>query len=260
MKKSIFAASLFFAGIAIADSTEVTVDNVIGVMPVNVPAEKTDFILSVPWVAEGGTTNAVAVTNLVKTAGLPSGQGVTTLNLYNLKDTNFTIWNLEDVGGTKYWKDASGTNPDVPVVHQGDALILTITNGTAAATTFYVVGQVGTNQYVQTTIIGAMDESTPTYNMLAPPCATNLAVNVNEFFKDIIDGTIHTNDQIVVDTLGSMTLRFVREYNTTNEVWEWVNEYHTSTPTVPAGRGFWYKRCDPNNLTIKWEAPYVSNE
>jgi len=258
MKKLIFVASLFLAGIVIADPFVVTTDNVIGVMPVNVTSNKTDFILAVPWVAEGGTTNAVAVTNLVKTAGLPSGQGETTLNLYNLEGTRFTVWNLKSVGGTNYWDDAGEIMPDDPVVHQGDALVLTITNGTSEATTFYVVGQVGTNRYVQTTIVGAKDESTPTYNMLAPPCATNLAVNVNEFFKTI-DGDIDNNDQIVVDTLGSMTLRFVREYNSEKRKWEWVNEYGVTDPLIPAGRGFWYKRCRTDNLTITWEAPYMSN-
>lgn len=255
MKKSILVASLLLAGGAMADSTEIPVDGVLGVMPISVPAGKTDVIVSVPWV--GATNDMVAVSNLVKTAGLTPGNGETTISLYNIDETNFTVWNLETRGGINHWVEANEVSSDTPVAKQGESLILSVTNGLADVTTFYVVGHVGTNRYVQTTIKGAKDSSTPTYNLLAPPCATNVAVNVNEFFKTI-EGSIHNDDQIVVDTLGSMTLRFVREYDDEAKAYKWVNEYGTTVPTIPAGRGFWYKRCHTSDLTITWEAPYVS--
>ena len=70
MKKSIFAASLLIAGVAMADSTTVETSYVIGVFPLAISAGETT--INVPWV-ESGTGEDVAASNLVKTAGLQLG-------------------------------------------------------------------------------------------------------------------------------------------------------------------------------------------
>lgn len=267
MKKSIFVASLLFAGFAIAGSTTVTNDCILGVLPINIPSNRLEVILSVPWVAEGGV-DGIAVSNFVKTAGLKAGDDTnpnnTKLLWYNPDSDGFSAWNLvsnnvDDVW-INYWQEASEVDPANAVVKQGDAVILSFTNVTTSASTVYVVGQVGTKGMVTNTIAGAESESSPTYTLLAPPCGYTEPLDLNILFADsnIVEGQIDDKDEITTDIISGLPARYVRK--TINEEKKWVFVYtgSDSNAVVPAGRGFWYKRCRTSDLKIEWSAPHIS--
>lgn len=268
MKKSIFVASLLFAGFAIAGSTTVTNDFVLGVLPINIPSNRLEVILSVPWVAEGGRVDGIAVSNLVKTAGLKAGDEAnpknTTLLWYDPVRKDFAAWNLVsnnvDEVCINYWEEASEVEPDNAVVKQGDAVILSFTNVTTSASTVYVVGQVGTKAMVTNTIAGAENESSPTYILLAPPCGGTEPLDLNNLFdsSNIVSGAINDKDEITTDIISGLPARYVRK--TINNETKWVFVYTGSdqNAVVPAGRGFWYKRCGTEPLEIKWSAPHIS--
>ena len=279
MKKSILVASLLVAGVAIADSTEITCDNVLGVLPVSVPSNKVEIILSVPWVEPGGNSDTVAVSNLVKTAGLRTGQNGFKLDWYDIGNTNFNSFVLGESNGTNYWDEASGgpVKPEDCVIKQGEALMLTIptVENPPLTNTFYIVGQVGTNATITTTITGATVTETDagiktnaTWTLLAPPNASTTAIPLNELFAaENIEGEINQKDEIVTDSYGVQVLRYVRTsntfdaeigiYPTGNERWT-VEARINGNANVPAGRGFWYKRCAPTDLKIKWSPPRVN--
>lgn len=277
MKKSILVASLLVAGAAIADSTEITCDNVLGVLPVSVPSNKVEIILSVPWVEPGGNSDAVAVSNLVKTAGLSTGKDGFKLDWYDIGNTNFNFFVLDERNGTNYWDEASGENrinPDECAIRQGEALMLTIPviENPPLTNTFYIVGQVGTNVTVTTTIPGATvtdggSKTNATWTLLAPPNASMSALPLNELFAtENIEGVINQKDEIVTDSYGVQVLRYVRTsevvegglYTSGNARWT-VEARINGNANVPAGRGFWYKRCAPTDLKIKWSPPSVNN-
>ena len=278
MKKSILVASLLIAGVAIADSTEVTCDNVLGVLPVSVPSNKVEIILSVPWVEPGGNSNAVAVANLVKTAGLIAGENGFKLEWYDIGNTNFNSFILGESSGTNYWDEASGgsVGPEDCVISQGEALMLTIptVENPPLTNTFYIVGQVGTNATVTTTIPGATvtdggSKTNATWTLLAPPNASTSAIQLNGddgiFAAKNVEGAIDQKDEIVTDSYGVQVLRYVRTsdtisgglYQSGNTRWT-VESKINGNANVPAGRGFWYKRCAPTDLKIKWSPPSVN--
>lgn len=254
MKKSIFVASLLIAGVAIADSTDITCDNVLGVLPVNVPSNRLEVILSVPWVQPGGG-DTIAVSNFVKTAGLDAGVdpatlSSTTLSWYSLDDGDFRSWYLNDEHEWRRTDSTETPDPTKACVKQGEAIILAFTNATTAASTIvYLVGQVGTNGTITTTIPGAQD-STPTYTLVAPPCGRTTAIDMNDLVFEAGFNTIDAGDEITTDIVNGLPARYVRKNN------RWVFSYNNASSTmIPAGRGFWYKRCGATDLHIKWDAP-----
>ena len=279
MKKSILFASLVVAGVAIAAAPEITCDNVLGVLPVSVPSNKVEIILSVPWVEPGDNSDTVAVSNLVKTAGLSTGQDGFKLDWYDIANTNFNFFLLDRRAGTNYWDEASKNNrinPDVCAIKQGEALMLTISTveDPVLTNTFYIVGQVGTNATITTTITGATVTETvagiktnATWTLLAPPNASTSAIPLNGeggifAAENIVSGAIDQKDEIVTDSYGVQVLRYVRTddedlYENNNERWT-VESRINRNANVPAGRGFWYKRCAPTDLKIKWSPPRVN--
>lgn len=265
MKKSVFIAALLLAGGAFADSTEVTTDCVVGVLPVNVPADRLEIILSVPWVEPGGG-DAIAVSNFVKTASLTPGiAGTTTLALYDPDTSDFAGWNLVSnlVDGVyvNHWDEAGSYGSDEPVAKQGDAIILGFTNATTKASTVYLVGQVGTRGIITNTIAKASSETSPTFTLLAPPCGRTTPIDLNDVFasENIVEGcSIDPKDEITVDIISGLPARYIRKE--VDSAWKWVFVYTGSAENavIPAGRGFWYKRCGTTDLKIKWTAPSVS--
>jgi hypothetical protein len=140
--------------------------------------------------------------------------------------------------------------------------------------TFYIVGQVGTNATITTTITGATVTETvagiktnATWTLLAPPNASTSAIPLNGeggifAAENIVSGAIDQKDEIVTDSYGVQVLRYVRTddedlYENNNERWT-VESRINRNANVPAGRGFWYKRCAPTDLKIKWSPPRVN--
>ena len=252
--KTVFAASLLLASVAFADATTVDSSYVLGVMPVNASG-KSQVILSIPWVAEGGAP-AIAVTNLVKTAGLTAGD---TLTWYDTTAGKYKQWRVTENGGVGYWTpvtvaDTTGsyaTPAENATLLRGQAVVLTrtATGEEDLNKPIYVIGQVGSEGSVETTIAAASGE-TPAYTLIAPPVASGAVFDLN---KATFTGTIDANDEITTDVVNGMPVKFVR--NADNTGWRYVYEPTGTTATVPAGCGFWYKRCGTSALSITWAAP-----
>ena len=255
--KTVFAASLLLAGAAFADATTVDSSYVLGVMPVNASG-KSQVILSIPWVAEGGGSD-IAVTNLVKTAGLTAGD---TLTWYNTEDGKYNQWiATSGSGGVLYWAPVTSVinnsmyavPADDAALSQGQAVVLTRTaTGEDLNKPIYVIGQVGASGSVTTAIEPAASESAPKYTLIAPPVASGAGFDLN---SATFTGDIDEKDEITTDVVNGLSVKYVRNANG----WRYVYEPDGKTATVPAGCGFWYKRCGAGLLSITWSAPSTSN-
>lgn len=248
MKKSFLAASLLIAGVVFADTTTVDTEYVLGVLPVSTTG-RNEVILSIPWVAEG-TGGNIAVSNLVKTAGLPSG---TTLTWYNTSRSRYEAWNIEN----GQWKEATELDAAVHALPQGNAVVLS-TTGTMPATV-YVVGQVGTSVSTTTEISANSHDK---WFLLAPPCASMSEVNFNTAASVGGDWSACVGDEIVVDSANGLlkTYKCVDRGESADTetypryVWTTSKYSATHTAMIPAGRGFWYHRSANNTdeVTITW--------
>lgn len=252
MKKSIFAASLLIAGVAIADSTTVETSYVIGVLPV-AATNKTQMILSIPWVQEG-TGGDLAVSNVVKTAGLTVGD---TLTWYDTSTGKYQNWRLEANGSDVLeWKEVTtvGSNeesaiaPTTPSFKQGQAMVLTRT--ATPTNTVYIVGQVGTSATKTTTFAKG-------YTLVAPP--RTAATDLNS--SDDVTGwdSSCAGDMIYVVLSGDDKRDRLDTYTYANGKWgvvtysnrEWT---HGETAVLPAGTGFYYMRASEGSLTVTWKS------
>ena len=257
MKKSFLAASLLIAGIAIADTTTVDTEYVLGVLPVNATG-KQQVILSIPWVAEGTGEN-VAVSNLVKTAGLPTGEGVTILKWYKTSGGGYATWTLAD----GQWAEASGVDSASRELPQGDAIVLSTTGN--ALSTVYVIGQVGTNSTVRTTI-PAGDGSKDVWVLVAPPCALTSSFDFNSYASAQGGWAQCEGDEIIVDAKNGLVKKYTCSNVGTNEEpdYKWVTSIFASSyeATIPGGCGVWYRRIAANAgsaVTIIWSSVPSAN-
>ena len=259
--KSIFAVSLLAAGAAFADTTEVDTEYVLGVMPVST-GSKRQVILSIPWVQEGVGGN-VAVSNVVKTAGLTAGAdndaSGDTLTWYSTAEGKYETWRLVNRDGVYYWKESStvtdtskvATDPSVAKFKQGEAMVLTMT-GTPAST-LYVVGQVGTEGNPSTTIAASG------YTLLAPPAGSTSDVNINTVATGW-NATCVGGDRIIIDAVGGLQLKYMCKAvddGNGGTVYKWAPTYDKTNydaATIPAGRGFWYYRAANSDLTVTWQS------
>ncbi|MBQ7234366.1 MAG: hypothetical protein IJS36_03050, partial [Kiritimatiellae bacterium] len=249
------AASLLLAGAAFATATTVDSSYVLGVMPVTATG-KNQVILSIPWVAEGGAT-AIAVTNLVKTAGLEADD---TLTWYDTTASKYKQWKVTKNGEVGYWTPVTVTDDTGSYVTpaenatllRGQAVVLM---RKSTSNPIYVIGQVGASGSVTTEIEPAASESAPKYTLIAPPVASGAVFDLNT--ASLFTGTIHANDEITTDVVNGMPVKFVR--NADNTGWRYVNDLTGTSAKVPAGRGFWYKRCGTGSLSITWTAPATAN-
>ena len=269
MKKSIFCASLLVAGLALADSTEVVVDNVIGVMPVKANG-KSQVMVSIPWVEVGGGSDLISVSNLVKSASLKFVDEATdfegdSLSWYNTAAEKFEGWRLVEEGGTNYWEGITSGNSgdapsaDVPMLARGQGLILERAEDTNGVV--YVVGQVGTNATITTTIPASGDGKTPKYTLIAPPFASGTATNANFI---AFSGDIDAKDKIRLEAVGGANTNTELKRKLVDEEkneWAWVNASNgfKDQAMIPAGRGFIYIRYGTGPLYVTWDAPSINN-
>lgn len=247
--KTVFAASLLLASGAFADATpyEYTTD-VIGVMPITL--DQSETIVAVPWVG-GGANGEVSVTNLVKTAGLNTGD---TLIWYNTDKKAYVTWRLGEVkNDVSYWEattsatdnNSTSTGADAPALKQGQAVIVKRVSP-SSDTKIYVIGEVGSSS---TPLI----DINPGYNLIAPPSTSETDLNANTFnWSGVVAG-----DMIYVNTRGDNNKDSLKVYTYEKDKWgettyanrEWR---HEETAVIPAGQGFYYYRAGNAKLTINW--------
>ena len=251
MKKSIFAASLLIAGVAMADSTTVETSYVIGVFPLAISAGETT--INVPWV-ESGSGEDVAASNLVKTAGLKLGDYML---WYDTGDSEYHAWVIADDNSDdiKEWKAVTTITgltgrtfvaPDAKCIKKGQALII----NAKESTTIYIVGQYAAGN-------GSSISVGTGYTLFAPPIASTDAYPVSNLE---IGGTPSEQDEIRLADGG--ILRY-RKYPTKDDGYKWIkftsdNNWQTysvngDNPTIPGGKGAWYVNRGGTNITISFK-------
>lgn len=263
--KSVFVASLLVSGIAFADTTTVDTTYVLGVLPLSLEENQTEVLIGIPWIEAGSTTaGGVAVTNLIKTAGLAVEDK---LLWYN---NGYQAWviacddNPVTESSVLYWKAANVTSKmgtaitaaTETVLQRGNAVLLQ-RSGTAS-TTIYVVGQYEASATTAMSL-GKGTSAAPVRTLIAPPrtAATDLNsatwTNVGE--KDVI--YIRANNSGLLKTF-----KYVK---VDDDNWKWG--YYSFTPStweetfndeaiVPVGEGAWYISQSDNEseTTIAWPA------
>lgn len=247
--KTIFAASLLATGVAFADTAAVDTEYVIGVLPVALEEGQQEIILNIPWIEAGQSSEGVAVTNLVKTAGLGNND---TLLWYN-KDSGYQSWRIVNnawvpIATVKSDSLPSATAATATVLTRGQALILNRTG--TVATNIYVVGQYTKTAATAPTIAEGTSEA-PVYTLIAPPNTTT-SVNLKNALTAPAAG----------DSVTFMKGGVITSYFYVNDGWKAVTynptthreEYTNATDeqmTLPVGTGLYYKSCG-TAPTVSW--------
>lgn len=276
--KYIFAASLLVAGAAFADTTEVETSYVVGVFPLTLQANVAETAIFVPWIESGGTTG-VAVSNLVKTAGLVANDGVNVTKgdeLLWYDGSKFEAWELttNSTDGVSYWVSAAqGAAADAQRIARGQSIILKRNNGVASATTVYIVGQYTSSGASSSIAAGSVVDNgagwtttTPTWSLIAPPNVGDTGVDLTTKFNSTgAAGTFQPAEGDVI--------RFVNsEGKVTNYTWGKITATSTfgwgkgsmsgstyvfvgaaeGALTIRPGTGFWYKRVGTTGGSVTW--------
>ena len=249
--KTIFAASLLATGVAFADTAAVDTEYVIGVLPVALAKDQQEIILNIPWIEAGQSSEGVAVTNLVKTAGLAENDS---LLWYDTANSKYQSWRIVN----NAWKPtATVKSRSLPLaisattnsLNRGQALILNRTG--TVATNIYVVGQYATGSGSST--IAAGTPNAPVYTLIAPPSVDSATVLSAKLTSAVAgdEGTFLKGDQI-------------KSYSFNGKNWGTTSLDENQTPprpvfttasegdmTLPAGTGLYYKRCGAE-FTVNW--------
>ena len=255
MRKSVFFASVLVAGFALADSTEVVSEYVVGVRPVALSAEQTEIVLNIPWVESGTTSGGVAVTNLVKTANLDAGD-----MLLWYDGSGYQGWTAVAHGGVLYWEPANIATADGVIkatqatqtdLERGQALVLH--RAGTDATSVYLVGQdAGSITGTKSAIAGTSDPTAPKYSLVASP-----AVSGDVNLKTYLTTLVVNGDSVTFVKGGEMHTYY---YSESNNAWGYDTmdkgkpKFNAATDeqmTLPAGTGFYYKRVG-SETTITW--------
>ena len=257
MKRVLFFVAILTVSVCVAN--EITSSNVLGILPVTSSAKRT--IVAVPWCAMSATDDtAIQVSNVVKTANLTVGDMLHYVN----SDGKYNTWRLaESDAGVKYWESVNEANEqqlsltpasDVTTVARGNAIVLIRTGDLSKP--FYLYGQVGTSEMVDTAVaVGSL--GSPAYTLIGAPTAAAWSVND----AGISWGEVGSKDclfvpgnngwntrlvwsdskwccqQLVIGDDGAITGSTLRPY----------------TMPIPAGRGVWYVSYG-GAPTIRWTA------
>lgn len=263
--KTVFAASLLVGSVAFADSTEVTAEHVLGVMPLTVGEET---IISIPWVESGttGDSQTIAVTNIIKTANLAVGD---CLLWYN-NAGGYQAWTVQS-GSPNYWAPTqvapmgrvySSEGTENQVLSRGGALILhRFKSGETpiADTTIYIVGQYSAENGSSTIAAGTVDE--PVFNLLASPAVSgevDLSIKLSALTLTLGDQVVfeNTNGDTVNYTWGTIESTGTAGWG--HSVWNDQSEdiefvaATANSMKISAGKGFWFKSCWNAARTISW--------
>ena len=240
--KSIFAASLLVAGAAFADNTTVDTEYVVGVLPVSISGN--EVILSIPWIESGASVDGVAVTNLIKTAGLATGDH---LLWYNPSSGKFDAWVVADDNedDIKEWKSVSTVTgfgestieTTAPVLNRGQALILR--RDSASEATIYIVGGEGSKVSKVALTVNAGTQA-----LFAPPDVSNVS-DLKAYITSHISG-MHAGDEVIITPSAKLIYRASewKYYSTTDN---WATFSTNGTPTLVAGNGLIYVNNDKTN-------------
>jgi len=236
------AVSVFaIAGIAVAaDSTQ------FGVL--KVPSTAAQTIVSVPWLESTTTDKAVAVSNLVLTAGLTKGD---TLKWYDSSAGDYKVWTLVEKDGVKYWSSptmvsGSGADPTADPATQGiargQAIILT---RSVYAEGFYIMGKPATTTAEPLTLPNGSMKS-PVWALIAPPNVGETDVNSGLSWANLVGWS----DQLIIYANGvPETLTWTGSM--------WASQQHSTGKgiTIPAGQGAWFcgrGTAASGNKTVSW--------
>lgn len=248
--KTVFAASLLIGGVAFADSTEVTTEYTIGVLPISITTPET--IIAIPWVEAGATTNGVAVANLIKTAGLESGVNGDMLYWYDTSARKYAAWYIN---GSGEWTSFSGGDEVLPndtVLLRGQAALLKLTGDLPK--TVYVVGQYYNGPTDVITITPKGEDGTQSkVTMIAPPKTEASSLN------DATWTGVGASDTIFLSSgTGGCVDSFIYKNG------KWGKETPSATPggpngfdtdaEIPAGFGVFYVSDTATDTapTVQW--------
>lgn len=239
----------------VALGADVTGKNTCGLM--NVPSDAEVTMISVPWVTVGGSTDAMAVANLVKTDTLSGGDA---LYYYDAESKTYYRWILTDgawkpTATTKEDEDAQGNSMTVSApeasytLPRGTGLFLVRKDTTKE---IWLYGQYSKEKVSVTVVKGAA--GTPAYTMIANPNADAYDLNVKGVKGE-------EGDQILLDDAKTLytyktakagwTRPTTKEIELSNGTVRKVGTTTTDGCVVAPGRGAWYvsKGGAP---TIEW--------
>ena len=263
-KTALLAASAFLAAAPVLASN-VEGSNVFGLL--TVLSKATDTIVAVPWCECSTTDNeAIAISNIVKTANLTVGDIVSALDV----STNIlNTWTLTaGAGGVKYWASTKtvvesgdpgeGISADQARAARGTAILLHRQNPTEGgdAVPFYLYGQVGTLTTVSSTIYNTgASSSTPVYSLIAPPTDADANLLATGVLTGPVDG-----DSVITRSLAGINRTYT--YNSSGA--SGAGWYASASPVAPpakydsivisAGTGAWYvSRNSSAKPTITWQ-------
>ena len=216
-------------------------ENTVGVLKTATSAKKA--IIAVPWLSltDG---NAIAVADLVKTAGLTAGDK---LHVYNKAESRYDVYELAadrawmpkaiyKVGADGTVEAVSSGTPETTTVARGNGVWLE-RQDTAKAIVSY--GQVASGTVATTIDAGTAEK--PTWNLLAVPTTT--AVDVAATFG------ASEADTLIVPTAGAPKICTVKDgawgYEKAVSVTDkfgktGVKVVRETVTELPAGTGFWY--------------------
>ena len=216
-------------------------ENTVGVLKTATSAKKA--IIAVPWLSltDG---NAIAVADLVKTAGLTAGDK---LHVYNKAESRYDVYELAadrawmpkaiyKVGADGTVEAVSSGTPETTTVARGNGVWLE-RQDTAKAIVSY--GQVASGTVATTIDAGTAEK--PTWNLLAVPTTT--AVDVAATFG------ASEADTLIVPTAGAPKICTVKDgawgYEKAVSVTDkfgktGVKVVRETVAELPAGTGFWY--------------------
>ena len=258
--KTVFVASLLVGGVAFAE--DITIDDrIVGVLPLTLTAKET--VICVPWIESGNASGGVAVSNLVKTAGLTRGASGDKLYWYDTSKGAYSSWYIDET--SRQWTEEGGVNQVLPsdaALNRGDAVILKLASAPSPSITVYIVGQVGTS--AATTEFTAPEGCTatnPFYALIAPPSVGSETVDLNDSTWTGVG-----NEDVLItgygynSTYGLYETRFAWGTTSGDSPSSGWGTYSYSGPnktffksaTVPRGTGFFYKKCSSGKVTITW--------
>ena len=216
-------------------------ENTVGVLKTATSAKKA--IIAVPWLSltDG---NAIAVADLVKTAGLTAGDK---LHVYNKAASRYDVYELAadrawtpkaiyKVGADGTVEAVSSGTPETTTVARGNGVWLERQDTTKAIVSY---GQVASGTVATTIDAGTAEK--PTWNLLAVPTTT--AVDVAATFG------ASEADTLIVPTAGAPKICTVKDgawgYEKAVSVTDkfgktGVKVVRETVTELPAGTGFWY--------------------
>ena len=233
MKKllSVSLATLAFA--AVADYQPVTV----GVTAI--PTTTKNTIVAVPY-SVIGSNEAIAPSNLVKSANLPADTMLYVFNgtsYYAWKRSSAGTWIAPDIAGTPKIDGVSiSAGTDSVTLDKGSAFWIVLAGDGPYSTTIYVYGNGVSPATTSTVKAGA--------NLVANPTASEANISV----------TPAVGDQVLVPS-GDDVVRYT--YKTSRSgTSDWrCDGAAVSLPSISAGKGIWYVRASgAADATITWTA------